>query len=127
MIPQELKYAESHEWAKSEGKTATVGITHYAQKLLSDIVFIELPEAGRKVAKGDECAVIESCKIAAELYSPVSGKIKTVNNDLREHPEYINQDPYGKGWIVQIEMTDPSELDSLWDAERYRTHIEKSE
>jgi len=127
MIPPELKYTESHEWAKTEGTTATVGITHHAQELLSDIVFVELPDIGRALKKGDECAVIESCKIAAELYTPVSGTIVAVNTDLRDHPEYVNQDPYGKGWIAQIEMSDPSEINALLDADRYRAHVEAGE
>ncbi len=126
-IPEELKYTESHEWVKVEGHTATIGITDYAQDQLTDIVFVELPEVDQEVEHKGECAVIESCKIAAELYAPVSGKITAVNEELTDHPEYLNQEPYGKGWILQIEMANPSELDKLMDAAGYKKHLEESE
>jgi glycine cleavage system H protein len=126
MIPKDLKYAESHEWARVDGNMATVGITHHAQEQLTDIVFVELPKVGQSVTKGGECGAIESCKIAAELYTPVSGMITAVNESLADHPEYVNQEPYGKGWIMQIEMSDPSELESLMDAEGYRRYLETS-
>ncbi len=126
-VLDDLKYTESHEWVKVEGGTATVGITDYAQEQLTDIVFVELPEVGKEVEKGGECAVIESCKIAAELYAPVSGKVTEVNNELQDKPELINEDAFGKGWVLKLEIKDSSEIDSLMDAGAYRSHLEKSE
>jgi glycine cleavage system H protein len=126
MIPEELRYTESHEWVKCDGNVATIGITHYAQEQLTDIVFVELPEEDREVEKGEECVVIESCKIAADLYAPVSGKIVAINEELSDHPDFINKEPYEKGWIIKIEMSDTSEVDALMDAAAYASHIEKS-
>lgn len=123
MIPEDLKYTESHEWVRNEDGTAVIGITHYAQEQLTDIVFVELPDEDSDVDKGGECGVIESCKVAADLYAPVGGKIVGVNEELGDHPEYINQDPYGKGWIVKIDMSDPSELEGLMDAAAYQSHL----
>ncbi len=123
MIPEDLKYTDSHEWVRNEDGTAVIGITHYAQEQLTDIVFVELPAEDKDVDKGGECAVIESCKVAADLYAPVGGKIVSVNEELGDHPEYINQDPYGKGWIIKIEMSDPSELEGLMDAAAYQSHL----
>lgn len=126
MIPEDLKYAKSHEWVRVEGSTATVGITHHAQEQLTDIVFVELPETGRVVTQGSECAVIESTKVAADLYAPVSGKIVATNEALNDNPGAINQDAFGDGWVLTIEMSDPSELDILLNAAAYRTHLDES-
>lgn len=126
MVPADLKYTESHEWIKLDGRTVTVGITHFAQEQLTDIVFVELPEVGREVEKGQECAVIESCKIAAELYAPLGGTITAVNEELRDHPEYINQDAFGKGWIIKMEATDPAQANDLLNSDAYSSRIEKS-
>lgn len=123
MTPQNLKYTDSHEWVRVDGNIATVGITNHAQEQLTDIVFVELPEVDKVVGKGDECGVIESCKIAAELYAPVSGKIIETNLELQEHPEYLNHFPYEKGWIVKIELSDISELDHLMDAAAYEQYV----
>ncbi len=125
MIPEDLKYTESHEWVKVEGNLVTVGITHYAQEQLTDIVYVELPEIGREVNKGEESCVIESCKIAADLYAPVSGTVKEANEELSDHPENINQDPYGTGWIIKIELSDPTEADALMDASAYQAYLDK--
>ena len=127
MIPEDLKYTESHEWIRREGDIATIGIADYAQDQLSDIVFVELPDVDSELEQGEECTVIESCKIAAELYAPVSGKIVEVNEGLTERPELINQDPYGAGWIMKIELSDPFQLDALLDAAAYQEHIESGE
>lgn len=126
-VLDELKYTESHEWVRVEDGTATVGITDFAQEQLTDIVFVELPEVGREVSKGDDCAVIESCKIAADLYAPISGKICAVNEDLPNNSGKVNEDPFGEGWMIKIELSDPSELDDLMDAAAYRTHMESEQ
>ena len=127
MVPAELKYTETHEWVRIEGNTATIGITHFAQEQLTDIVFVELPEIGRIVEKGSECAVIESCKIAAEMYAPISGKVVRSNEDLNANPGWVNQEPYGRGWIVQIAASDLSQLDGLMNAAAYQKHLENSD
>jgi glycine cleavage system H protein len=126
MIPTDLKYTESHEWVRLEGNAAVIGITHFAQDQLTDIVFVELPEVGRVIAKGGECAVIESCKIAAEMYAPVSGTITAVNEELSANPAWINQDPYGKGWIAKMELSDPSQTGQLMDAAAYQRFLEQN-
>jgi glycine cleavage system H protein len=126
MIPADLRYTKSHEWVRVEGQLATVGITHFAQEQLTDIVFVELPDVGQVVEQGKECGVIESCKIAAEFYAPVSGTITAVNDELRDHPEYINQDAYGRGWIIKLELNNPSEAESLLSADDYNVHLEES-
>lgn len=126
MVPSELKYTETHEWVRMEGNTATIGITHFAQEQLTDIVFVELPEVGRILEKGLECAVIESCKIAAEMYAPISGKVVRVNEELSDNPGLVNREPYGQGWIVQIEASDLTQLDELMNATAYQNHLENS-
>lgn len=123
MNPQNIKYTETHEWVRLEGKTATIGITDHAQQQLTDIVYVELPDVGVHYSNGAECAVIESCKIAAELYAPVTGKITVINEDLRSNPGWINEEPYGKGWIMQMELDDPTELDKLLDAAGYENFV----
>lgn len=117
--PTELRYAESHEWAAPDGGSATVGITDFAQDQLGDVVFVELPDVGRRVAKGEQMAVIESVKTASDIYAPVSGVIEAVNDALDAQPELINSDPYGDGWLVRIGLADASELDGLLDASAY--------
>lgn len=117
--PTELRYAESHEWAASDGGSATVGITDFAQDQLGDVVFVELPDVGRRVAKGEQMAVIESVKTASDIYAPVSGVIEAVNDALDARPELINSDPYGDGWLVRIGLADASELAGLLDAAAY--------
>jgi glycine cleavage system H protein len=126
MIPQDLKYAESHEWIRVDGNVATVGISHYAQDQLSDVVFVEVPEVDQEIEQGGECAVIESCKIAAEMYAPAAGKVTAVNEALEDDPALVNKDPYGDGWIFKLELCDASQLDGLMDAEAYKNHIAQS-
>lgn len=118
-----LKYTDSHEWLKVEGKMAKVGITDHAQSQLTDIVFVELPAVGTEVKKGDELCVVESVKSVSELYAPISGKIANVNKALEETPETINESPYDEGWLVEIEVTDKTEIDSLLDANSYKKII----
>jgi glycine cleavage system H protein len=124
-IPDNLKYSESNEWIKIEGKTGTIGISDYAQDQLSDIVFAEvIVSEGDIVKKGDTIATIESVKAAADVYSPVSGKVFSVNENLGGAPEVINTDPYGAAWIVKIELGNLSEIDSLLNASAYNNLIQ---
>lgn len=123
--PQELRYASSHEWARTESDgTITVGITDFAQDQLGDVVFVELPSVGRTVAKGEQVAVIESVKTASDIYAPVSGVIKSINADLESRPEAINEGPYENGWMFVIEPTDASELDTMLDAAGYAASVD---
>ncbi|PCI70324.1 MAG: glycine cleavage system protein H [Piscirickettsiaceae bacterium] len=119
------KYADSHEWALLEADgNIRVGISDHAQELLGDLVFVELPEVGQQVGKGDECSVVESVKAASDIYSPVTGEIVAVNGELEGGPEAINDSPYQDGWIFVIKPTDTSELDDLLDAEGYQNLTE---
>ncbi|MBW7917524.1 MAG: glycine cleavage system protein GcvH [Trueperaceae bacterium] len=118
--PEELRYAATHEWVRREDEAVTVGITDFAQDQLGDVVFVELPEAGRRVAKGEQVAVIESVKTASDIYAPVSGVIVEANGALEGTPELINDQPYGRGWLFRIEMADDAELDALLDADAYQ-------
>ncbi len=125
-IPENLKYTPSDEWI--DPQTGKVGITDYAQGQLSDVVYVEfVVSEGETVNKGDIIATIESVKAAADVYAPVSGKVVAVNEGLADTPEVVNSDPYGDAWLVRIEMSDPSELDELMDADAYRKHCEERE
>ena len=119
-LPQELFYTKSHEWISFENGIATIGITDFAQHQLSDLTFVELPDSGRTVSSGDEVAVVESVKAAADVYAPISGDIVEVNNALEDDPEIVNRDAFGEGWIFKINITNESELDELMDAESYQ-------
>src|SRR3990167_8244641 len=119
--PRELHYTESHEWVRLENDdTVTVGITDHAQHQLGDLVFVELPDNNSGMEKGDELAVVESVKTAADVYAPISGEVISVNPQLQERPELINQDPYGNGWICKIRPENMEELGELMDADKYR-------
>jgi len=122
-IKEDLKYTESHEWLKLYDQNAVVGITDHAQKELTDIVFVELPEVGKEVKKGDELCVVESVKSVSEIYAPVSGKVSKVNKKLEDEPEIINSSPYENGWLVEIEIKDKLEIDLLMNAESYKKLI----
>ncbi len=122
-VPEELKYSKEHEWVRVEGDIAVVGITDYAQSELGDIVYVELPEVGTRVQKGDTVATVEAVKTAADVYSPVSGEVVEVNSALEEQAELVNKDPYGEGWIVKIKMSNPDELNELLSAEEYKKLI----
>ena len=127
-IPKELRYTKSHEWIREEGEgVVSMGITDHAQELLGDLVFVELPESGATLSAEDECGVVESVKAASDLYSPVTGEVVAVNEALAEAPETINSDPYGDGWMVQVRLAEPGELDGLLDAEGYAAHLEDEE
>ena len=122
--PSELRYASSHEWTRQEADgTVTVGITNHAQDALGDVVFVELPEVGRQLNAGDECAVVESVKAASDIYAPVSGEVIAINDALSDAPELINSDPYGEAWLFRIKPSDSSELDDLLDAEGYQASL----
>ncbi len=119
-IPANLKYSPDHEWVKVDGNIATVGITDFAQGQLGDVVFVDIPSEGETLAKADVFGAIEAVKTVADAFMPVSGKIVEVNTALEDSPESDNKDPYNSGWMVKIEMSDPSEIDSLLDAEAYK-------
>jgi len=125
-FPSDLKYTESDEWIRLEGKVATLGVTDYAQDQLSDLVFFEISAAvGEAVSKGQTIGAIESVKAAADLYSPVSGTLKEINESLASAPELANSDPYGAGWMARVELSDPGELDGLMDSAAYQKHCEE--
>jgi len=117
--PKDLRYSEEHEWVKVEGEKVRVGITHFAQSELGDIVFVELPEVGDEVTADEPFGSVESVKTVSELYAPVSGKVVEVNEDLNDSPEFVNESPYEKAWMVVIEPSDSSEIDNLMTAEQY--------
>src|SRR3989338_2810762 len=117
--PKNLKYSKEHEWVKVEGDIAIVGITDFAQKQLTDIVFVELPEKGKHVTQGKAMAVVESVKSVSDVFAPVSGEIVDVNNELADSPEILNKEPYGKGWIAKVKIENKGELDNLLTAEKY--------
>ncbi len=115
-----LYFSKEHEWIRVEGDTATVGITDFAQSQLGDVVFVEVPEAGRQVTKGSEAAVVESVKAASDVYAPVSGEVTEGNQALVDDPALVNSDPEGEGWFFRLRLSDESELQGLMDAEAYR-------
>jgi glycine cleavage system H protein len=119
-VPAELKYTKEHEWVKLDGNTAIIGITDYAQGELGDIVFVELPEIGTEVKQLDSFGTIEAVKAVSDMYSPVSGKVIGINSAVEEDPMVINRDPYGEGWMLKVEISNPSELDQLLDADGYQ-------
>ncbi len=123
MIPGELRYHKEHEWVRLDGSQATIGISHHAQDALGDVVFIDLPQVDKTVSADEEIGEVESTKATSSIYCPVGGKIVKVNTDLQDHPEYLNQDPYGKGWIVVVELADPAQVDSLMDASQYEAFL----
>jgi len=121
----EMKYTDDHEYILVDGDVGTVGITKYAQEQLGDVVFVELPEAGKVFSKGDEAAVVESVKAAAEVYAPVSGEIIEANGDLEANPGLVNEDPEGGAWFMKIKFSDKSEMDGMMDADAYAKFVEE--
>lgn len=119
----DIRYSEEHEWVRVDGDVATCGISEYAQEQLGDVVFVELPEVGREVAKDDECAVVESVKAASDIYAPVSGEVVEINSDLEGEPGKVNADAVGDGWFFKVKLSDPSELDGLMDEAAYAEFI----
>ncbi len=122
-VRDDLKYTDTHEWLKLKGDTVIIGITDHAQTELTDIVFVELPEVGKEIKKGEELCVVESVKSVSEIYAPVSGKIVNVNEKLEDAPETVNEKPYDDGWLVELELKDKSEIDVLIDAESYKKSL----
>ena len=123
-FPEDVRYAESHEWVKADGDTAKIGITDYAQDQLGDIVFVELPDVGESFEKGAEFGTVESVKAVSELYLPVSGEIVAINGALEDAPELINNTPFSDGWMIEVKLADSSELDALMDKDAYLSTLE---
>lgn len=124
MYPQDLRYTKEHEWIRVEGDKGRVGITHYAQDQLGDVVFVELPAVGRSLRQMEAFGVVESVKAVSDLYCPVSGEVVEVNQELVRRPELVNQDPYGTGWMIIIKMKDPKELENLMTSEQYQAYLQ---
>ncbi|GMV50486.1 glycine cleavage system protein GcvH [Nitrospirales bacterium NOB] len=125
MIPSNLRYHQEHEWARVDGAQATIGISHFAQDALGDIVFIDLPKVGAKVTAGQQIGEVESTKTTSTIYTPLSGTIAKINTDLKDHPEVVNSDPYSKGWMVVIELSAPAEVDQLMTSTQYEEFLSK--
>ncbi|MGH7255051.1 MAG: glycine cleavage system protein GcvH, partial [Nitrospirales bacterium] len=123
MVPKELRYHKEHEWVRVEGNHATLGITEFAQDALGDIVYLDIPKVGATVTAGQEIGEVESTKTTSAIYTPVSGKVAKVNPELKDHPELVNSDPYGKGWIAALELSDPGQVDGLMTAEQYEQFL----
>jgi glycine cleavage system H protein len=124
-FPEDLLYTESHEWVKDEGSQVTIGLTDYAQSQLKDVVYVELPEIGSEFKKGESIGVVESVKTVADVFSPITGKTVATNLALKDHPEFVNVDPYGKGWIIKMEPQDKKELRGLLSSQAYQGSLPK--
>lgn len=122
-VPSDLRYAKSHEWVRVAGEQAVIGITDHAQHELTDVVFVELPQKGRKLKAGESCAVVESVKTASDIYTPVSGEVTEVNDAVVANPALVNTDPYGDGWFFKLKITNPQEAQSLLTAEDYEKQV----
>ena len=123
MIPEDLRYHKEHEWVRLDGQRVTLGISDFAQDALGDVVFVDLPKVATALTVNQEMGEVESTKATSSLYSPVSGTIVEVNAELQDHPEYLNQDPYGKGWIAVIELTNPADVEALMTASQYEEFL----
>ena len=126
-VPKDLRYTQEHEWLKVDGTKGVIGITHFAQDQLGDVVFVEVPAVGTELEKENTFGVVESVKTVSDLFAPVGGKVATVNKDLEANPELVNQDPYGKGWMVEIELSDSSQADGLLSAADYEAFIKEQQ
>ena len=122
-VPSDLRYAKTHEWVRIAGEYATVGITDHAQHELTDIVFVELPQMGRKLKAGESCAVVESVKTASDIYTPVSGEITAINDAVVANPALVNTDPYGEGWFFKVKLSSPDEAQKMLNAEDYTKQV----
>ena len=123
MIPTDLRYHKEHEWVRLSGTQVTMGISHFAQDALGDIVFLDMPKVGAVVSSGQQIGEVESTKTTSTIYTPVSGTVAKINTDLKDHPEVVNSDPYGKGWIVVIDLSKPAEVDQLMTAAQYESFL----
>ncbi len=123
-LPDELKYTKDHEWVKIEGKTATVGITDFAQGELGDVVYVEVETVDEELDKDEVFGTVEAVKTVSDLFLPLTGKILEFNESLEDDPEKVNEDPYGEGWMIKFEISDESEIDQLLDADAYQSHVE---
>jgi glycine cleavage system H protein len=126
-FPEDLLYTDTHEWLSEEGNKVTIGVTDYAQSQLKDIVYVDLPEVGSEFKKGDTFGVVESVKTVADVYSPVTGKVTNANFALKDHPEFINEDPYGKGWLIKMEIQNRGELKGLLSSKAYQGSLATDE
>lgn len=126
-FPEDLFYSESHEWLRDEGSRATIGLTDYAQSQLKDIVYVELPEIGSEFKRGESLGVVESVKTVADVFSPITGKIVETNGTLKDSPQFVNEDPYGRGWIIKMEIRDKEELKKLLSSRAYQDLVSKEE
>jgi len=124
-FPDDLKYTREHEWVRIKGKKAVVGITDYAQKELGDVVYVELPEVGDEVVHDEQFGVIESVKTVSDLFSPLTGEVVKVNEELEDRPELVNEDPYIDGWMIQIELSEPNEVGKLLSSEDYEEYVDE--
>ena len=124
MFPNDLRYTKDHEWVRVEGDRGRIGITHYAQKQLGDVVYLELPEVGRQLKEHETFGTVESVKAVSELFAPVSGEVVEVNQPLTQAPEKINTDPYGEGWMASVKLANPAAVQGLMDAAAYKAYVE---
>ena len=124
MYPDDVRYTKDHEWVRLKGDRGTVGITHYAQKQLGDVVYLELPEVGRALKPQDTFGTVESVKAVSELFSPIAGEVVEINSALVQAPEAINSDPYGSGWMIAVRLSDPGAVKALMDAAAYKAFVE---
>lgn len=124
---EKARYAQSHEWVRMEGDVAVIGVSDYAQHLLSDIVYVELPEVGDTVTKGESMGTVESVKAAEDALAPINGEVIEVNTDLEDNPEWVNEDPYGKAWLLKVTPADLAELDELMDATTYEAFVKEED
>jgi len=124
MFPNDLRYTKDHEWVRVEGDRGRIGITHYAQKQLGDVVYLELPEVGRQLKEHETFGTVESVKAVSELFAPVSGEVVEVNQPLTQAPEKINTDPYGEGWMASVKLASPAAVQGLMDAAAYKAYVE---
>ncbi|MFB6183418.1 MAG: glycine cleavage system protein GcvH [Haloarculaceae archaeon] len=122
-IPDDCKYQDSHEWVRVDGDTATIGVSDFAQDELGDIVFVDLPGEGEEITRGEDFGVVESIKAVSDVYAPVSGTVTAVNETVMDEPELLNEDPYGDGWLLEVELADESELEDLMDADAYEEQL----
>lgn len=127
MEPQDLRFHKEHEWIRIEGNTARLGISNFAQDALGDVVFVDVPKVGTTFQAEDQLGEVESTKATSTIYTPVTGKILQVNEELQDHPELLNQDPYGRGWIAVLELSTPDEVDGLMTAEQYSEFLKAQE